>query len=42
MPQVVGTKQKPFVPMEVVGKADGDGLGMVHWFSPGDEDGMVE
>ena len=28
---VVGTAQRPFVPMEVVGRADGDGLGMVHW-----------
>ena len=29
--EVLGTAQRPFVPMEVVGRADGDGLGMVHW-----------
>jgi hypothetical protein len=28
---VVGSKERPFVPMEVVGRANGDGLGMVHW-----------
>lgn len=38
---VVGTKQRPFVPMEVVGRADGDGLGMVHWYG-GDGDEMAE
>ncbi len=28
---VLGTDARPFVPMEVMGRADGDGLGMVHW-----------
>jgi hypothetical protein len=28
---VVGSSERPHVPMEVVGRADGDGLGMVHW-----------
>jgi hypothetical protein len=27
--------------MEVIGKADGDGLGMVHWFAPGEDDGVM-
>lgn len=34
---VIGTKERPYIPMEVIGKADGDGLGMVHWFGPGGE-----
>lgn len=37
---VLGTKERPFVPMEVVGRADGDGLGMVHWYAA-DADDMV-
>ena len=28
---VVGTAERPFVPMQVVGRTDGDGLGMMHW-----------
>lgn len=28
---VRGSEERPYVPMEVVGRADGDGLGMVHW-----------
>lgn len=28
---MLGTDERPFVPMEVLGRADGDGLGMVHW-----------
>lgn len=35
---VVGTSDRPFVPMEVVGRADGDGLGMVHWYAAADDD----
>lgn len=38
---VLGTPQRPFIPMEVVGRADGDGLGMVHWYA-GDEEEMAE
>ncbi|PSC70715.1 DNA-directed RNA polymerase III subunit RPC8 [Micractinium conductrix] len=38
---VVGTTERPFVPMEVMGKADGDGLGMVHWYAAGDDDMAV-
>ncbi|KAL4853308.1 DNA-directed RNA polymerase III subunit rpc8 [Chlorella vulgaris] len=34
---VVGSKSRPFVPMEVKGRADGDGLGMVHWYVADDE-----
>ncbi len=40
--QVLGTRERPYVPMEVIGKADGDGLGMVHWFTPGEDDGVME
>ncbi len=30
-----GSSERPYVPMEVVGRADGDGLGMVHWCAAG-------
>lgn len=36
---VVGTSARPHVPMEVVGRADGDGLGMVHWYASGEDEG---
>ncbi|KAL4451781.1 hypothetical protein ABPG75_007443 [Micractinium tetrahymenae] len=35
---VLGTEERPFVPMEVMGRADGDGLGMVHWYAADGED----
>ncbi|KAL4422110.1 hypothetical protein ABPG77_003395 [Micractinium sp. CCAP 211/92] len=38
---VLGTDARPFVPMEVMGRADGDGLGMVHWYAA-DEEEMAE
>lgn len=34
-----GSQARPYVSMEVVGKADGDGLGMSHWYGGMDEDG---
>ncbi len=36
--KLVGTEAKPFVPMEVVGDMNGDGLGMLAWWAPPDED----
>lgn len=30
---VLGTAENPYIPLEVIAKADGDGLGMVHWFA---------
>ncbi|PRW57257.1 DNA-directed RNA polymerase III subunit RPC8 [Chlorella sorokiniana] len=35
---VRGSKERPYVPMEVVGRADGDGLGMVHWYAADGEE----
>lgn len=32
-----GTAAKPYVPMEVVGDINADGLGLVSWWQPGDE-----
>lgn len=36
---LVGTAAKPFVPMEVVGDINGDGLGLLSWWAPAEEDG---
>lgn len=30
--EVEGTAERPYVPMQIIGKAEGDGLGMVHWY----------
>lgn len=38
---VRGSQQRPHVPLLVVGRADGDGLGMTHWYS-GEEEDMKE
>ena len=35
---VEGTSERPYAPMEVVGRVDDDGLGMVHWYAAEAED----
>lgn len=41
--KVLGTAAQPFVPMEVVGVMDADGLGCIAWWlPPAEEDGDME
>mmetsp|Transcript_8658 Transcript_8658/g.14927 ORF Transcript_8658/g.14927 Transcript_8658/m.14927 type:complete len:213 (-) Transcript_8658:614-1252(-) len=35
--KLLGTAAKPFVPMEVIGDINADGLGMLSWWAPADE-----
>lgn len=37
--RLIGTESHPFVPMEVVGEMNEDGLGMASWWAPADEEG---
>jgi hypothetical protein len=38
VPPPVGSAANPFAPMEVLASANGDGLGMVEWWTPEEEE----
>jgi len=40
--ELLGTAVQPFVPMEVIGAMDSDGLGCIAWWAPEADDDMEE
>lgn len=40
--ELLGTSANPFVPLEVIGAMDNDGLGCTDWWTPADDSGMDE
>ena len=39
--ELLGTQAQPFVPMEVIGAMNSDGLGCTDWWAPADDNHMA-